>query len=71
MLNWVFKLDLFFVHFSKTQVIKTYEIKKPTTDFEIQVLSMSAMKCQDDFVIFKFVLAIHQQKKLPKTQQKP
>ena len=32
---------------------------------------MSAIKSQDDFVIFKFVSAIHQQKKLPKTQQKP
>ena len=33
---------------------------------EIQVLSTLAIKCQDKFKIFRFALAMHQQKKLPK-----
>ena len=37
--------------------------------FGIQVLSISAIKCQDDFRIFQFASAIRWQKKLPRTQQ--
>ena len=41
------------------------------TAFEIQVLSTLAIKGQDDFRIFQFASAIHQQQqKKPKTQQK-
>ena len=34
--------------------------------FEIQVLSMSAIKCYDKFRIFEFAMAMHQQKKKKK-----
>ena len=39
--------------------------------FEMQVQSMSAIKCRGNFRIFQFASAMHWQKKLPKSQQKP
>ena len=39
--------------------------------FEIQVLSMSAIKCLGNFRFFHFTSVICQGNKLPKTQQKP
>ena len=47
------------------QIVRYLEkqyIQKPQTAFEIQVLSMSAIKCGGNFQIFHFALAIRQQK---------
>ena len=42
----------------------------PCSDFEIQVLSTSAIKCRGSFRIFQFASAIRRQKNPPKIQQK-